>query len=90
MKAGFQLQGIPQRISFLITSYQRKFQIHFSFLYTPPEKHMLQWKEEITTKQLAKSGHFYYVENEIGCFDVPVIQDMLRFRSAKKINKRGC
>ena len=51
----------------------------FQLPYIPPEKHLLQWKDKTTTKQLAKSGHFYYTENEIGHFDVPVIQDMLRF-----------
>ena len=61
--------------------------IIFLHVVIPPEKHLLQWKDEIT-KQLVKSGHFYYAENEIGCFDVSVIQDMLRFHSAKK--KRGC
>lgn len=29
----------------------------------PPGKHLLQWKDEITTIQLAKSGHYFWAEN---------------------------
>lgn len=58
----------------------------FKMPHIPPERQLIQWKEQIT-RSVSEEPKYWYVETTSGKMDLPTIQTLLRFHSAINIKK---